>query len=214
MEGHSQYDLRGASFDQFVDFLFDHEVAPRDWYAHVEVEYDPYRVVSCYTRLFTSSRFLLSRFSKDQLEQGFWAVHGPVLDCSVSNIIWDQEVPFDIRERCVRAMYRLFADLFAEEPLNSAANMWWDSLAYAWHCGNRTRAKGGEDRLMQDVMFETLARILEIPSEPCQVAALHGLGHLHHPDTDGLIQGFLGKNGSLAPKLREYALAAARFEVL
>jgi hypothetical protein len=214
MERYLQYDLRGASFEEFVDFLFDHAVAPKTWYAKVEVEYDPYRALSSYTRLFSAPRFLLSRFSKDQLEQGFWAVHGPALECSASNVIWEQEVPFDIRERCVRAMFHLFADLFAEEPFTRAANMWWDSLAYAWHCGNRKREKGGEDRLMQDVMFETLAKILEIPSEPCQVAALHGLGHLHHPDTSGLIQGFLGRNGALDPKVREYAKAAARFEVL
>lgn len=214
MEGHLQFDLRSASFEEFIDFLFAHEVAPKNWYAHVEVQYDAFRVVSCYSRLFTSPRFLLSRFSKEQLEQGFWAVHGPVLECSVSNVIWDQEVPFDIRERCVRTMYDLFAELFAEQPLDTASNMWWDSLAYAWHCGNRTRAKGGEDQSMQDVMFDTLARILEIPSQSCQVAALHGLGHLHHPDTPRLIHDYLGKNGSLAPSVREYALAAARFEVL
>lgn len=214
MEGYLQVDLRSASFEEFVDFLFAHEVAPKNWYARVELQYDAFRVVSCYSRLFTSPCFLLSRFSKEQLEQGFWAVHGPVLECSVSNVIWDEEVPFDIRERCVQAMYDLFAELFAEHPLETASNMWWDSLAYAWHCGNRARANGGEDQLMQDVMFDTLGRILEIPSQSCQVAALRGLGHLHHPDTPRLIADYLGKSRSLAPGVREYALAAARFEVL
>ena len=67
---------------------------------------------------------------------------------------------------------------------------------------------------MQDVIFETLARILALDSSNCQRAALHGLGHLHHPDTSKLINEYLQKNPSISAELREYALAAAEFRVL
>ena len=67
---------------------------------------------------------------------------------------------------------------------------------------------------MQDVMFETLSRILELDSPTCQGAALHGLGHLHHPDTEQLIRRYIERNKSIDPALREYALASARFNVL
>src|SRR5262245_50200850 len=176
MDGYSQHDVRGASFEEFVDFLFAREVVPTPddinvgpfpWYWRVEVEYDPRSVASYYIRLFTAPHFLLSRFSVGQLEQGFWAIQSHNLDCSVSDLIWDCNVPFDIRESCVRAMHHLFAELFAAEPLETSSNMWWDSLAYDWHCGNRSRAKGGEDHLMQDVMFAKLAKILALPSAPC-----------------------------------------------
>ena len=220
----SRHDIRDASFEDFVRFLFDHQVVPfpRDknigpfpWYRRLTVDCDPDSVIAYYTRLFNDPRFLLARFTIDQLEQGFWAMQGSLLDCSISDVIWERAVSFADRERCVRAMFNLFAQLFDGWSLESSAvNMWWDSLAYGWECGNRSRANGGEDQSMQDVMFATLARILDLPSETCQAAALHGLGHLHHPETADLIQGYLTRNSAISPKLRDYALAAARFEVL
>jgi hypothetical protein len=92
--------------------------------------------------------------------------------------------------------------------------MWWDALAYDWHCGNRARSNGGEDLAMQDVMFDTLVRILSLPQRSCQEAALHGLGHLHHPDTENAVQRFLNSGNAISADLKEYALAAARFEVM
>ena len=164
---YSRHDIRHISFEDFVTFLFDHDVVPvpRDkkagpfpWYWSVTVDYDPRAVIAYYTRLFAAPRFLLAQFPVDQLE--------------------------------------------------------WDSLAFDWECGNRSRANGGEDQAMQDVMFATLARILDLRSETCQAAALHGLGHLHHPETAELIQGYLSRNSAISPDLRDYAMAAARFEVM
>ena len=213
----SRYDIREASFEDFVTFLFAHDVVPSSenpWYRHAEVDYDPRRIASYYIRLFSAPRVLRPRFSVGELEQGFWAIQGGVLECSVRNVIWDRTVPFEIRADCVRSMADLYAQLFVEEPLETSSNMWWDSLAYDWHCGNRARASGGEDQSMQDVMFATLAKILAMPSESCQTAALHGLGHLHHPDTNELVQNYLASNQSITPDRRTYALAAAQFRVL
>jgi hypothetical protein len=67
---------------------------------------------------------------------------------------------------------------------------------------------------MQDVMFQTLVRILSLDSETCQTAALHGLGHLHHPETKTLIDRYLAEHPSLTKERKEYALPAARFQVL
>ena len=217
MDAPSRYDIRDASFEDFVAFLFAHDVVPspgNPWYWRAEVDYEPRRIASYYVRLFSAPRLLLSRFSVGELQQGFWAIQNGILECSARNIIWDRTVPFEIRADCVRSMADLYAQLFVEEPLETASNMWWDSLAYDWHCGNRARANGGEDQLMQDVMFATLGKILNVPSESCQTAALHGLGHLHHPDTNELVQSYLARNPSITPDLREYALAAAQFRVL
>ena len=111
-------------------------------------------------------------------------------------------------------MFYLFERLFSKDSLDSSVEMWWDSLAYDWHCDIRSRTNGGEDASMQNVMFETLSRILELDSLACQRAALHGLGHLHHPDTEPLIRRYIDRNKDIDAALREYALAAARFEVL
>ena len=62
--------------------------------------------------------------------------------------------------------------------------------------------------------FETLADVLAIDSWICQEAALHGLGHLHHPHTGELIGRFVEKHPSLSQEQKAYALAPANYKVL
>jgi len=213
-----EYNLTASSFEEFVSFLFDKPVPPPEskahWYWNAEVLFLPDMICDYYVRLFTEPAFLLSQFDKSQLEQAFWAIQSYNLECSVARIIWDSALPFSVREQCVRTMFHIFERLFAIEPLDTSAYMWWDSLCYDWHCGNRSRDRGGEDQHMQDVMFQTLSQILELPSEHCQGAALHGLSHLHHPDTEELIAQFLKRNPNLEDRKKQYALAASRFQVL
>jgi hypothetical protein len=109
---------------------------------------------------------------------------------------------------------RIFRRLFAKDAFDTSVDMWWDSLCYDWHCGNRIRERGGEDLELQDTYFETLAEVLWIDSDTCQTAALHGLGHLHHPRTKELVERFIAEHPSITADLKAYALAAGRFEVL
>jgi hypothetical protein len=53
MKEYAQYDISGSSFEGFVDFIFDREIAPISegkreradpWYLHAEVTLDPRRV--------------------------------------------------------------------------------------------------------------------------------------------------------------------------
>lgn len=222
MDEYVEYDITAASFEDFVTFIFDREYTPiphdnkerGPWYWYAEVKFNSFRIAGFYNRLFTNPTFLVERYSLDQLEQAFWAVQSSNLSCAVSEIIWDSKIPFDIRANCVRSMEQLFGRLFVNNGLETAVEMWWDSLAYDWHCENRCRDKGGEDRQMQDVMFETLGKILEQPSPICQGSALHGLGHLHHPETEKLISSFLQRHSNIDENMRSYALAAAKFEVM
>ena len=218
MEEKPYFDSTHLSFDEVVSFLFDHEVPVqagryKPWYFSIDVTFDAGRVCEYYVRLFRQPGLLLGRFSKAELEEGSWAIHGVALQCSVSHVIWDTDLPFAVRQECVRSMIDLFKEFFANERLDSSVQMWWDSLCYEWHCGNRDRQRGGEDLLMQDVMFSALADILALDSEICQDAALHGLGHLHHPETEELIQAFITQHPSLTKKRKDYALAASRYEV-
>jgi hypothetical protein len=218
MEQPTSVDISQFSFDDFISFLFGREVLlvgekQEPWYWKTEVTYAPQQVCGYYVRLFRQPEFLLERFSKTQLEEGFWAIQGPNLECGVYRLLEDTDLSFSSREECVKSMFYLFEHLFATEPLDTSVQMWWDSLCYDWHCGNRRRELGGEDLQMQDVMFQTLADILSIDSEICQGAALHGLGHLHHPGTQDLIDMYLREHLSLTKERKEYALSAARFEV-
>jgi len=210
--------LANPSFDEFVTFLFDRDVALETkgkdyWYWHVEVEFDAEVIAAYYIQLFRQPEFLLERFTKEQLEEAFWAIPSYNLDCSVIRIINDSDLPLSIREECIRSMAELFKRLFAAEPLNSSVQMWWDSLCYDWDCGNRSRERGGEDLKLQDIFFQTLAEVLAIDSWICQGAALHGLGHLHHPRTKELIDRFIAEHNFLTEEHKEYAHAAARFQV-
>lgn len=219
MEERTPVDISEYTFDEFISFLFAQDVPAKTekydpWYFHVEVTQAPERTCAYYLQLFKHPEFLLERFPKGQLEEGFWAIHGPVLDCSVSHLIWNTDLDFREREECVRAMFDLFQRFFVIEHLDWSGHMWWDSVCYDWHCGNRNRDRGGEDLRMQDVIFQTLSRILLLDSEFCQRAALHGLGHLHHPETQELVDMYLKSHPSLSEESRAYALAAAKFEVL
>jgi hypothetical protein len=215
------HDLSAFDFEQFVAFIFDRQPEPwaagnqsDHWYWHVKVTFDPARIANFYVRLFNDPEFLLQRFTPAQLEEGFWAIQSSTLDCSVYYLIWIEELPFTLRADCVRSMYHLFEKLFRKQQLFTADGMWWDSLTYDWHCGNRSRSNGGEDLQMQDVIFGTLARLLQSDSVVCQSAALHGLGHLHHPETTVLIKDFVDRNSKMSDELRNYALAASKFNVL
>ena len=222
MKPRTSDDLTIVSFDEFVVFLFDHDVddIPPEpgkydpWYFQVEAEFNARKIVAYYVRMFGEPEFLLTRFTKAQLEEGFWAIQGPNLNCSVSRIIEDSDLPLSVREECVRSMADLFKRLFAAEPFDTSVQMWWDSLCYDWHCGNRERERGGEGLELQNVFFETLAKVLAIDSWICQGAALHGLGHLHHPQTKELIERFVDEHPTLTQEQKAYALAAAKFEVM
>jgi hypothetical protein len=214
----TRIDLSNASFDDFVAFVFDRDVLFESegkdyWYWHVDVEFQAENIGAYYVRMFRQPEFLLTRFTKTQLEEGFWAIQGPNLDCSVSRIIEDADVPLSVREACIRSMADLFERLFATEPFDTSVGMWWDSLCYDWHCGNRNRQRSDEDLELQDIFFQTLARVLVIDSWICQGAALHGLSHLHHPETKELVERFVDEHPSLTDEQKAYALAAARFEV-
>lgn len=221
MDGYTPYDLRRASFEELVAFLFGKEVPPEmngvrpdPWYWSATVDFAPLRVVCDYTRLFSYPGFLPEQYSREQLEQGFEAVRGPTLESGLALVLWEKQVPLAIRENCVRSMYFLYTKLFAEDALGETARMWWDSIVYDWDSGIRSRSNSDEDKMMQDAMFETLGKILALPQEHCQFAALHGLGHLHHPATLDLVGNYLALNPEISDELREYALDAARFDVL
>jgi hypothetical protein len=217
VEPPTDIDITNYSFDEFVSFVFDHDVAAEHeepWYWKIpDVMFASRHVCAYYVQLFRKPEFLLERFSKPQLEQGFWAIFGGP-DWALQHLLWDTNIPFAQRKECVGAMFDLFSRFFSTEPLEGACMMWWDGICYDWHCRLRVRERGGEDLEMQDVMFETMSAILFLDSPHCQKAALHGLGHLRHPDTQPLVERYLEAHRSLAEADREYALAAARFEVL
>ena len=85
---------------------------------------------------------------------------GHTVEWSTANIMDDSNPTLSSRKDCIESMAVLFERLFANEPLDTSVHMWWDSLCYAWHCGNRNRERGGDDLELQDIFFQTLSKVL------------------------------------------------------
>ena len=78
-----------------------------------------------YVQLFHRPEFLVSRFTKQQLEEGFWAIMRHTVEWSTANIIDDSNLPLSSRKDCIESMAVLFERLFANEPLDNSVHMWW-----------------------------------------------------------------------------------------
>jgi hypothetical protein len=208
------YDLRDISFDAFLDLIFDRPVADKakkekEWYWKVGInrwiEMDRPHLVDLYAELFSRSDELPGRYSKDKLEQGFWFMMGGSLEFTPDELIRDDELSIDLKERLIKSMYFLYEKFFYDAPLQTSSYMWWDSFAYSYCVpGSRDPVNNEEHRRIQDTMFHTLVRILALDSEICQVAALHGLGHLRHPDTKKVIEDFMKRHPNLTEKQIDY----------
>lgn len=215
MEQPETRDLRNISFDEFVTLIFQRDSPVRpDEIGPPYDEVDAEKLCAYYVQLFRRPEFLLSRFAKEQLEEGFWAVMGHTHEWSAGHLIEYSDAPLASRKACIESMAVLFECLFVNEPLDTSVHMWWDSLCYEWHCGNRKRENGGEDLELQDTFFHTLVKVLSLDSWICQGAALHGLGHLHHPDTAEVVSQFIREHPALTEEQIAYARAAAKFNVL
>jgi len=167
--------------------------------------FDPQKVCGYYVQLFRAAGFLYDRFTKQQIEQAFSAMTVRSLDCSVKQIIWNADLPFDLREECVRSMFHLFPAVFAMDRLGHTASMWWDAFCFDRECGIKRRERGGEEAMMQDVFFHTLSDALQLDSTICIGSALHGLEHLHHPETKQLMDRFLDASPNLDESLKSDA---------
>ena len=172
-----------------------------------------------FAELFGHSAELLDRYSREQLDQGIWAMMRSGFEGNVDDLIWGEnpwrkEEGLDVaeKERLIRSMYDLFAGLFSVDPLEGSSDMWWDRIAH-YYPGKHSREHGDTRRVL-DAMFGTLVRILELKSEPCQLAALHGLGHLQHPDTERVITDHIRAYPKLSDDHKEYAILCMNDEML
>lgn len=180
----------------------------------MKIFHDADRYRALLIELFRNSKLLYERYTREQLEQGFWALLSGCVGESIEDIIFNQSIAFEKRAEFVRAMFFLYEGLFSIHALQSACNMWWHcfSCDYAMH--NRSQKSSEDDRKVQDVMFETLTKILHLKSEECQGGALHGLGHLRHPDTEKVIRNWIATQPNLLEGDLSYAEACINGDIL
>jgi hypothetical protein len=206
--------LDNYSFEQWVAFVFDHPAivrrecragVPREekWYFQDEWKHwgSPEHLLPYMTRLFRRPEFLLERYTVAQLRQGFWYLSGT----RVNDWLWDTDVAWRLRKKCIMAMAPLFKQLFVREQLEDTCYMWWDFF--------RSFSKK-QDIKVKETMLLVMERILLLPSHECRAAALHGLGHLRHPRKLQVIRKFLRSHPELDDKWQSFAAAAIRGKVL
>lgn len=229
-------DLSSWTFDAICAFFFAREVVPKDeQYGYFLTDLrgetyfecvpsSPEVLVNHLTRLLVNFGQIASRYTLAQVDQGVWGMWG--VNLSLHELLFAPPVPLTSRLDCIRSMYHVYSDYVSKlerEPdpeIETGFYMWWDLILHGfWDSSRRTGCGDAskldaESRVLLDVLFETLTRILAIPNQTSQLSALHGLGHLHHPRTKELIERFIDEHPNLTQEQKAYALAAAKFEVL
>ena len=201
-----------------AELIFGHPVRQNPatdtgWWWDSDIVFDPAEHAANLAALFRDPSDLRSRFSSDQLEQGFWYLISGAPGC-LENLLWDPDIPWKVREELIESTVDLYLKLFAHDPLDTSAYMFWDSLGYGYGHGTRHPATDVEDRRIQETMFLTLQQILGIDSLPCQHAALHGLGHLRHPDTGTVVMKYLEHHPELSEEDRSYAISCITGDIM
>ena len=162
----------------------------------------PEVVVRYLTRFHNEFRQIADRVELTDLDHGISGMLSPAF-FQLQKTLWDSTVDLQERINCVRSMYRIFADFVPSgtgEPPENSFYMWWDLVCTSfWFAqihfkklpGEEYNLLSSEDRQLADAMFETLVQILNLDNQQSNSSALHGLGHLHHPEVRGVVQKFI-----------------------
>ncbi|MEM6416122.1 MAG: hypothetical protein AAF720_15875 [Pseudomonadota bacterium] len=210
------FDIREASLIDFEAFVFDHDVHPvgseNVWYHQFEtvILFDAKHNALRFTELLENSETLFRKYDLPRLEQGCWAMFGSGFQGNLSDLIWEQDIPIEIKVSLIEAMFFVYRDVFAKDTLGHACEMWWDGLAYDIHPMQIADPKNNlEHKRFQDAMFTTLRKILQLDNLDCQFAALHGLNHVAHPETETVIKQYVATHSELSEEEVEYAILCA-----
>jgi hypothetical protein len=220
------------TYKEWTDFIFDHPAEADGWWWK-EPEDDrmdfedlfPQLALEYMTRLFEHPASLIDRFSHVQIDRGL----AFLVSNSCSNymfVITDADLPLADRVRCIAAMFPLYRDLMApiygnvlsagsstSDPLRPtfACYMWWDVIPL--HGGME---RPDIDEITEAVM-EVFKQTLTLDAEAVLESALHGLGHWHlyvPSKTEPIVENFLIRRTEVSARLKGYAQAAARGDVL
>ncbi len=213
-------DLSSKDFNEFVRFFFarkvvsDHEQF--DYFStdlageryEESVPSSPPILVDHQTRLFSEFGPIASKYSLAQVDQAVWGILGENL--RLYEFLFDPSVPLPSRLDCIRSMYCVYSDFVAEirtapDPSLGGFFMWWDFILHGFWIRREPFVAGSkgdaskldpESRVLLDVMFDTLKRILALPHAEAQRCALHGLGHLNHPGVRDTVQRYIDAQAS------------------
>ncbi|HEU4881594.1 MAG TPA: hypothetical protein VFT45_05095 [Longimicrobium sp.] len=218
------FDLRAATDDEISAVVFDHPVVPGKttawWWAFddAKVVIEPRRALAYMTNLFNAPEGLMDRYSAAQIDQGFWFMYSAAAEDVFGRQLWNDAEPWDDRERCIRALPRLYQALF--EPMLFLLEDYYASAMFmlpdfiVWMSRPRVTHDGADALRVCQALLDAFGEMLGSSHDATRTAALHGLGHLAHPDRADVIRDFVRANPGLDPELRDYAERAVVGDVL
>jgi hypothetical protein len=204
------YDITNSSLDEFTDYLFAHQTYEYLW-EFDSLKFDPTLTTQLYIQLFNEPAFLFQQYSREQLERGFWTIQSCNLEIAAGHLLATEDIPLDMRLSLIGSIYNLFKDFYAVDSLETSGYMWWDGMISDYYLQRNHKS---EESVILDAMLETLFRILNLESPFCRSAALHGLGHLVHPQKEDRINRYLDLHPELDEGTRAYAKACITGDIM
>ena len=208
-----------ATFEEWVRAALDHPASVPEWYwcDTFDAEWDALGLDEQHTVGFLGRLFrgpeVLKPYSLPQVGQAIWFLVGEGSPAQVCHALLSSAVPLAERTDVVRATSHFFRAFVApaapgearenDDPFHTACYMWWDIFPARPGSG----AEPEIHRACLDAMLETLA----LPSELCQLSALHGFNHwqpAYPNEVATAIDGFLRRQPPISPRIRSYAEGA------
>lgn len=214
-----------AVFSEWLGAVFNHPVEKREWYWDEgfesywdRLELSDSVTVDYMTRLF-SAPDQLKRYSLEQVAQGIWFLMGESSPGESAYALLNPDVPLSKRIDCVRAMVNFFRAFVVpaapgraneqNDKFQGVCYMWWD--IFPTYGGPTYGPHTGGESELHTACLDTMAEILSMPSELCQLSALHGLGHWyrnHSERVQGIVDDFLQTTPGLTNRITDYAAQA------
>ncbi len=167
------------------------------------------------TRLFLEPE-LLRHYSLVQVAQGITFLIDDASPGESSAALFRLEVPLAERVACIAAMAECFRRFVAPSapgpaeiginPFHIACYAWWDIFPMRFLMQDEEQAVEPE---LQQAALKVMAETLDLPSELCQLSALHGLSHWHRQhaeQVEQIVDAFMDQGQELTPRVREYLL--------
>ena len=201
-----------------MKFVFDHPVAKGSgdkWYWDLNRRFvvkNPERLLEHFTKLCLHFPEIAAHYTLQQIDQGIWFLLSEPIRCGA--YFANPAIPSKLKDACIRSMFNVYSRFVGKskiEVMENCFDMWWDLICKAYWSelkyGRATTAGKvdsesltAENKFVLDAMLETLTKILQLQDDRCIGYALHGLGHLHHPDVKAVVQNFINQNRDRIPK--------------
>lgn len=161
------------------------------------------------TQTFSNCGTDLKNFSDAQVNRGLdYLINPSHSDFMVS--LRDGALPIAAKLAAIESIHTLYRDCYAPRCTHAGSALWGSCFMFWDVCPLNFLAEHPQRTPLMQAILSVLQRTLALDSEPCQHAALHGLGHIaceepQHVAT--LVDQFLERN-KVSPELQQYAQQA------